>query len=252
MFRPVALLLSGVVAALVAFAPATARAADEPKDIVAKAIKAHGGEDVLKHKAARSKAKGKINLPGVGEVEFTQTTAYMLPDKFRDTLELSVGGKSVTVLTLLNGDKLTIEVDGKAVDAPDTAKNSLKDVAYMSEALRLVPLLKDKKYELSLIGEEKVEGKKTTGIRVSAKGQKDISIYFEKETWLMTKIEMRTTDDSGNEITEERIITEYKKNGNGPPMPKKILVKRDGKTFVDAEMLELEYLEKIDDSEFKK
>ena len=245
------LLLS--VAVVFALALVPARAADEPKDILAKAIKAHGGEDFLtKNKAARLKTKGKIDLPGLGEVEFTQDTSYMIPDKFRDTLELKAGGQNVSIFTLVNGDKVTLEVNGKAVDEADKVKAAMKDVRYMMQVGRLVPL-KDKKYELSVIGEDKVEGKKVVGIRASAKDQKDVSLYFDKETGLLAKLEHRTTDQAtGKEITEERIVTEYMKNKAGVPLPKKILVKHDGKQFIEAEVTEITMLEKIDESEFKK
>jgi hypothetical protein len=245
------LLLSAAVA--LAFASAPVRAADEPKDILAKAIKAHGGEDVLtKNKAAQLKTKGKIDLPGVGEVDFTQETSYMIPGKFKDTLEFKVAGQNVTVFTLINGDEITLEVNGKAVDAGDKVKDSMKDLVPVIEVGRLVPL-KDKKYELSIIGEDKVEGKKVIGIRASAKDQKDVSIYFDKETGLVAKLEHRMADPAtGKEITEERIITEYSKNKVGVPTPKKIIVKHDGKQFLEAEVLEITMLEKIDDSEFKK
>lgn len=234
------------------FVPA-ARAADEPKDILEKAIKAHGGADVLtKYKAAQTKNKGKITIPGAGEVEFTQDVSYMLPDKFKESMELKIGNQTVNTLTLVNGDKISIEVNGKAFDTPDQAKSALKDARYVMQVARLVPL-KDKKYDLSIIGEDKVEGKKVVGIRVSAKDQKDVSLYFDKETWLLAKIEYRGADPTtGKEITEERIVTEYGKSKSGVPQPKKVIVKHDGKQFLEAEVVELTMLEKIDESEFKK
>ena len=238
---------------LAAFLAPTARAADEPKDILAKAIKAHGGEEVFtKYKAAQTKNKGKITIPGAGEVEFTQDVSYMLPDKFKESMELKIGNQTVNTLTLVNGDKISIEVNGKAFDTPDQAKNALKDARYVMQLARLVPL-KDKKYDLSIIGEDKVEGKKVIGIRVSAKDQKDVSLYFDKETSLLTKIEFRGADPAtGKEITEERIITEYGKSKSGVPQPKKVIVKHDGKQFLEAEVVEITMLEKIDESEFKK
>jgi hypothetical protein len=236
-----------------ALAPAAARAADEPKDILAKAIKAHGGEEALtKYKAAQLKTKGKIDAPGVGEIEFTQEMSYMIPDKFRDSMELKVAGQTISIFTLVNGDKTTLEVNGKAMELPDSAKDSLKDAGNLIQISRLVPL-KDKPYELSIIGEDKVEGKKVVGIRVSAKDKKDVSVYFDKETGLIAKVEHRTAEPmTGKEITEERIITEYGKDKNGIATAKKIVVKHDGKQFLEAEILEVTLLEKLDDSEFKK
>jgi len=245
----------GLFAALV-FVPAVKAAEDTPKDIIAKAIKAHGGEEVLtKNKAMTTKNKGTINIPGVGEAAFEQEVSAMLPDKFKDLTELTIAGQKVTVLSIGNGDKLsiTITAGGKDMDAGDKAKDALKDALYTMKVARLVTLVTEKGYELSAIGEDKVNDKPVIGVRVSAKGKKDVSLYFDKKTYLLTKIAFQTTDPaSGNEISEERIIGEYQKTKEGLPVPKKVLVKHDGKTFLEAEVLEMKFLEKIDDSEFKK
>ncbi|HJZ59636.1 MAG TPA: hypothetical protein VKE74_32120 [Gemmataceae bacterium] len=252
MSRALSPLLSAVV--LLASVPGSRAADEDPKAIVAKAIKAHGGEDDLaKYKAAQATNKGKITLPGVGEVEFTQNLSYMLPDKIKDVMELSVGGQKINVVTVANGDKISIEVNGKAIEVPDQAKEALKDARHMMKVARLVPLVREKGYELSLIGEVKVEDKPAIGVRVSAKDQKDINLFFDKETGLLAKLEHRTADPTGgNEVTEERIILEYQKNKDGIPMPKKVVVRHDGKTFIEAEVIEATLLEKLDDSEFTK
>jgi hypothetical protein len=232
-------------------APASARAADEPKDILAKAIKAHGGEELLtKNKAAQIKAKGKITFGGA-EIEFTQEVSYMAPDKVRESMEATVGGMSFSTLTLVNGDKIVLEVNGKEMEVPDQTKAALKEAGQILAIGQLVSL-KDKKYELSLIGEDKVEGKKVVGIRVSAKDQTDVSVYFDKETGLLAKFEYRGADPTGKEVNVERIVTEYGKSKSGLPQPKKMVVKHDGKPFIEAEVVELTALEKLDDSVFKK
>src|SRR5579872_6565980 len=251
MLRPLAT-LSTVV--LLAWGANVRAADDQPKDIIAKAIMAHGGEESLtKNKAGTSKGKGKITLPGVGEVEFTQDSAHMLPDKFKESIEMTVMGMNISVVTLVNGDKATLLLNGKEMDLPDAAKDALKNAGHMLKVGKLVPLLKEKEYELSIIGEEKVEGKPAIGIRISAKDKKDISAYFNKETNLLAKIEIRTNDPiSQKEINEERIVLEYMKNKDGVPVPKKVIVKHDGEKFLEIEMSEVELLEKLDESEFKK
>jgi len=97
-----------------------------------------------------------------------------------------------------------------------------------------------------------VEGKAAVGVRVASKGRKDISLYFNKETGLLAKVEHRTIDPmNGNEITEERIITEYTKT-DGVPTPKKVTVNHDGNKYMEVEILETKRLEKLEDSEFAK
>lgn len=247
--------IASILSVLVVFgaAPGVRAADDDPKEIVKKAIKAHGGEEFLmKYPGARSQNKGKITLPGLGEAEFTQDLVYLLPNKFKDNMELSIAGQKVSIITILNGKDISIEAGGKAVDATDNIKASINEALDMVSVARLAPLLKDKTYELSYFGEAKVEDKPALGVRISAKGKKDITIFFDKKTGLMAKVEHRTTDpNSGAEVNQERIFLEYKEK-DGIPIPKKVMVKQDGKTFIEAEAVEFTYLEKVDDGEFKK
>src|SRR5262249_34844046 len=140
------------------------------------------------------------------------------------------------IVTIMNGDKLSISAAGNNVDITDDIKKALEDAKHMLSVGRLVSLTKDKKLELSLFGEAKVEDKPAIGVRVTSKGKKDITLFFDKKTNLLAKIEHRTIDaTSGKEINEERVILEYKKNKDGVPLPKKVAVKRDGKAFLEAE-----------------
>jgi hypothetical protein len=242
-------LLSAAV--LLGLAGGTRAADDDVKAILAKAVKAHGGdENITKYPAAQVKNKGKIVLPMLGETDFTQEVSYMLPDKIKEVLVLDVAGQKITVTSIFNGDKGSIDANGNAVPVTDAIKEVLKEAVYRMKVARVTPLLKDKAYELSSLGEVKVNDKPALGVQVKSKGHKDVSLYFDKETGLLAKIEARTVDpQTMKEITEERIITEYQKK-DGVPVPKKVSVKHDGEKFIDAEVTEVKMLEKLDDSEF--
>ncbi|HUR56033.1 MAG TPA: hypothetical protein VMZ71_17990 [Gemmataceae bacterium] len=245
-------LLSAVL--VLALAP-TVKAADDPKEIVAKAIKAHGGEEFLtKHKAAQQRDKGKITLPGMAESEYSDESAHMLPDKFKQNFEMEIMGMKFVMNILVVGDKITAEgtVAGQKIDLGDDTRDAFKVVPHLLRVLQFVPLVKDKGYELNLIGEDKVDEKKVVGVRVSAKDQKDVSMFFDKETGLMLKMEYRTTGPGGNEVTETRLVKEYAKGKDGVVYAKKTVVQHDGKTFIESETVEHKYLEKLDDAEFKK
>jgi hypothetical protein len=246
--------LSAVV--LVAFAPAVRAADDDPKEVIAKAIKAHGGEEFLtKHKAVQATEKGKINIPGAGEHDFTSEFCYVLPDKFKHVYEFDIMNQKVRLVAIIDGDKASVEgtAGGQKIELGEHIVTAYKDVPHILRVAHLTPLVKEKGYELSIIGEDKVEGKKVVGVRVTKKDHKDISLFFDKETSLLVKMEYQTVDSmNGKEITEERIVKEYMKNKDGIQVPKKMLVKQDGKTFLESETVEAKYLEKIDDSEFKK
>jgi hypothetical protein len=231
----------------------SSRAADDAKDIVEKAIKAHGGKEAMtKYKAGKATTKGTLTLPGVGDVEIKQEMVYMLPDKFKETVEMEIGGNKIKVITVVNGDKASIDANGMDVKVTDAIKKALQDGKYALRIGRLVPLVEDKGFKLDTLGEMKIEDKPAVGVRVSAKEQKDVNLYFYKDSNLLAKVEYRSVDPmTEQEITEERIVTDYQKEKkDGLAIPKNIIVNRDGKRFLKAE-IEMEYLEKVDDSEFK-
>jgi hypothetical protein len=244
-----------VAALAVALVPSLARAADEPKDVVAKAVKAHGGEEFLKkHLAHSSNEKGKIDLPGVGEVEFTSETAHMMPNKFRQVMSFTVMNLNVTVTIKAHGDTVFGEtaVGDMKMDISKEVKDGIKDVPHMLEVGQLFPLL-GKDYTLGTFGEEKVNGKPAIGITVAKKGQNDMTLFFDKETHLLVRTDSRGKSPMGGaEVNESRIIEEYGKTKDGIPVPKKMLVKHDGKDFMKAELSDVQYLEKLPDADFKK
>ncbi len=104
--------------------------------------------------------------------------------------------------------------------------------------------------KFAALGEIQVKGKPALGVRVSREGKKDISLYFDKATGLMAKAEMRKRDImSGQEVTEERFVLEYQ-NLADRKVAKKVEVQRDGKPLLEAEVVDVQVVEKLDDSEF--
>jgi hypothetical protein len=221
---------------------------DEVRALLERGIQALGGaERIQKQQAGRLKTKGRLEI--LGGVDSTQETAYQVPNKFRQQLDMEINGQKVTVVTVYDGKKGAIDVNGQKLPPDDKITGVLKDAAYQMQVGRLVSL-KEKGYELSTLGETQVNGKPALGIRVVKQGYPDVNLFFDKEKGLPVKVESRTVDFmSGVEVTEERIIREYQML-DGAPVPRRVEVRRDGKLFMDAEVLEVKYLEKIEDAEF--
>jgi hypothetical protein len=154
------------LAACLALVPSgLAQAQDDARAILAKAIKAHGGEEkISKYKAGRAKTKGKIVIGG--GLDFTEEVAFQLPDKLRDNLELEVNNQKVTIVTVINGKKAGIEANGKKVPLDETTRAALKEGTFMLQVSRLVPL-KGKGFQLALVGDAQVNNRPAVGIRVS-------------------------------------------------------------------------------------
>src|SRR6516162_3162642 len=154
----------------------------------------------------------------------------MLPDKLKEVGEFEVMGTKIKNVTLINGDKVSMERNGNEVDLNDTIKEAILEGKRRLQFARLVPL-RDKKFELSVIGEAKVLDQPAIGIKVSAKGMKDVSLYFDKKTNMLVKAESRIKDAmTGEEVAEERIIAEYNTKEK-MPTPKKVIINRDGKKY---------------------
>jgi hypothetical protein len=245
-------LISFVGFALFVSASSSLRAQDDLQAVIDKAIRAHGGaEKIDKHKAGHVKSKGTVDVNGM-TIGYTEEATYHLPNKFKSLQQLDINGMAVKVLIGYNGTKAWINVNGMDVDMMlDKIADLMKDQAYLSEVTRLT-VLKNKDYELSSLGESKVQDKPAVGVRVSRKGHKDINLFFDKDSGLLLKFEHRTTDfNTMQEVNEERIITEYQ-DKDGLKEPKKALVNRDGKKYIDVEVVEVKYLDDIDDTQFSK
>ena len=237
-----------LLAAALLFGPAAGHAQDA-RAVLTRAVEAHGGEAALaKYRAGKSRGKGTLHGPG-GAVPFTLESVFQLPDKAKDVLELDQGGRKVRQVAVVNGATVTITEDGRDVPLPEAMKQNLKEVPHIVKATRLVPLLKEKEYELTALPEIKVDGRPAAGVRVSAKGHKDLSLYFDKETGLLAKMEHKGVDARGREYLEERVVGDYRK-ADGLPSPRRLVISRDGRKVLEVEAQETKYFEKLDDREF--
>jgi hypothetical protein len=217
--------------------------------IINKAIKAHfpKGPDA-KNKGLRTKSKGTLHIMGL-DLDYNQEFSAQMPQKFKEVMELSVMGKNVTVTTVFNGKEGWILADGNEVKVTDEILTELKEAVYAMGLLQGV-FLKDKALKYSVIGEVQVKGKPAIGVTVTRDGKRDISLYFDKTTGLIAKSETRKRDImSGQEVTEERFISEYQDVADRK-VAKKVEVLRDGKAFIEATVLEVQILERVDDGEF--
>lgn len=239
----------GMFILLAAVAPARADEDAKLREIVAKAIKAHGGADKLaKFNAMQTKAEGKLEI--LSGIPFTSESTVQYPDKFKEVAQMEIMGQQVKVITVYDGKKASITANGKAVPVTDKIQNEIKEAMEMAGVMRMV-LLTNKGYELSSLGEIQVNGRPAVGVRVSHKGSRDLNLYFDKKTGLVAKAERRGVDPmSGQEFTEERIVKEYQ-DKDGVKVAKKVLVNRDGKKYMEVEVSDVKFLDKVDPSEFK-
>jgi len=242
------LIPSLVVAVLLAAHPAAR--ADDVQAILDRAVKAHGGADKLgKEHTIQTKSKGTIEL--AGGISFTDESILQPPGQIKTNTQLEVNGQTVTVNVVFDKDKGWVKAGDKTMDMDEKLLAEMKEVVHMTELGRVFRL-KDKNADVSLVGDDTVEGRDVVGIRVASKGYKDVNLYFDKKTGLLAKVARQALDaQTGQEVSEERIVQEYQ-DVNGMKTAKKVLVNRDGKKFMEIEVTEVQFLDKLDDSTFAK
>lgn len=231
---------------------APARADDEAKKVVEAAVKAHGGAEKLaklKDKSVIQKGKMKILMPIEAEGNFEATAS---DGKFRRQFDFSFMGTDIKNTTVFDGKTLWVSTNGMQMSFDKKEDiDALKEAIHAEKAAGLA-LLGDKNIEVSLIGDDKVGDTPVVGVRVSEKGHKDVSLYFDKKTHLLKKIVGRSLDfQSHMEIEQERIVDEYK-DFDGLKRPSKATVLKDGKKQLEIEITEMKYIDKPDDSTFGK
>ncbi len=221
------------------------------RTLLDKAIRAHGGEaNLAKFKAVTAKLKGAFHgLPQA--VAFSGELTIQGPEQQRIDLELDAFDQKIRVVHVLNGNKgwNRFGDDTEEMDKEELAE--AKEQAYADWASTLIPL-KDKAFTLAPLGEIKIDKRPALGIKVSHKDRRDVSLYFDKETHLLVKIESRVKDDdTGAEVTEESFPSDYR-DVQGTKQAMKFTIKRDGKLYMEGELSNIKLLEKVDDATFAK
>ncbi len=225
-------------------------AQDEPQAIIDKALKAHGGKEKLtKFKATQVKGKGTLSVAG-SDIEFTAEGYAQYPNQVKNVLKFEFMGQKVSQTTIVNGDKIVINQNGKDVPITDKIRDETKEQFYAERVSSLLPLA-DKGYEFAPLGEIKVDGRPALGVKVKSKGHKDVNLFFDKDNGLLVRSESRVFDFTKmKEVDEEKTLRNYK-DYEGMKHPTKVVVNHDGDKFMEVEVTELKILEKLDDSNFE-
>jgi hypothetical protein len=241
--------MSGVLILIAAVA--NVRGQDTARAIIEKAVKAHGGQERLSRiRADQVQVKGNLLVEGT-QTPFVGETTVQLPGQFKNVIRLMTPKGQVTVVQILNGDKVLVTIDGQPQKLEAAALADIRETFQMNRAIRLVPLLTDRTYELGALAEIKVNDRPALGVRVTAKGRHELRLFFDKETSLLVKSEHTIDAGEGKEVRQEVFYGDFRELG-GYKRPVKLVALRDGKKVMEAELTDVKYFDKIDDAEFTK
>lgn len=226
------------------------RAADDAKAIVDKAIAAMGGE--AKFSAAKGftwKTKGTLRF-GDNENSFNAEATLAGLDRYRSEFGGNFNGNEFKVVVVLNGDHAWRKFGDNAMEITGEELANEKRTVYLQTipAGLLLPL-KSKDFQLEAAGDEKVGDAEASVIKVTGPDKKDFKLYFDKKTNLPVKTVATVRGFDGQEFTQETIYSKFKDFG-GIKKATKHEVKRDGNTFLEAEITEFTALDQVDPETF--
>jgi hypothetical protein len=229
---------------------ASIRADDEnAKATLDKAIKALGGEEKLaKIETFTSKSKGKFIING-SDNAFTSHVTVSGLDQYRSEFEGDFNGNALKISTVLKGQKGWRKIGDEIMEMDEGQVANEKRSIYLMVIPTTLIALKDKKFEIASAGEEKVGDKPATGIKAKGPDGKDFTIYFDKESGVPVKLIANVTGFMGEEFKMETSFANYKEF-DGIQKATKVASKRDGETFLDAELTEFKVVDKVDASTF--
>jgi hypothetical protein len=229
----------------------TAKADDETRAILDKAIAASGGaEKLAKRNSERGKSQGTLEINGA-QIAFTSDSCIQLPNKLRAEMQLDFNGMKIDIVQVLSGDKGWVSAMGQTTELPDEVVGEMKEALYTARLETLVPLIKEQGFTLTGLGESKVDDRAAVGVKVASAGHKDVELYFDKESGLLVKHGRLGIDSTMKEVLKETYYSDFE-DVDGLKTPKKVLVNQDGKKFLTSEVLEIRFVDTIDEKEFEK
>jgi len=244
------LVLAALAAGLMFGPAARAAAQEDPRAVIARAVQAYGGADRLARlRCLRVTTRGTVRLAGA-EAPFAAETTVQLPGRMRNVLHADLKGQAHTVTQVLDGARVAVFVDDRAQPVKDVVAAELRELLYAEQVHTLAPLLRDPAYQLTPAGEDPVAGRPAVAVRVVSAGHKDVVLSFDRATGLLVKAERRTLDpETLREVAQEEYYSDYR-DSDGLPRPRKVVVYKDGKKFMDGEVVTIQYLDKVDESTF--
>lgn len=220
-----------------------AEGADDALAVLDKGIAALGGEAKLAQAASlKWQATGKLTIEG-NDNDFSIRYVTRGIDHVRAEFEGEFNGNAIKGATVLDGNKgwrkfgETNDLDADAVD------NEKRNTYLQVVPITLVPL-KDKAFKLEVAGEEKVDGKPATALKIVAPDGKSFRLLFDKETALPVKQVATVVGFGGDDFEQTSLFKDYKEMG-GIKKASKVEVLRDGNAFLNVTIKDFQVVDKL-------
>lgn len=235
--------------------PAFAVGADdaaEAKAIIEKAIKAQGLKPDSPEMAESWKDAGSLSFGGM-KMEYVADWTFQPPAAYRFDMTTKFNGQDMKLAVVMNGKEAWQAANGAPLPIEPKKLDSMKHETYQLWVTSLLPLLREKEFKLSMLPEGQIDGKPAQGVKVVREGHREVSLFFDRETGLLAKMESTVPDEfqGWKEVKDEAFFSDYKDVG-GLKRFCKMKIVRDGKPLLETVLSEQKRMEKADPKIFDK
>lgn len=242
-----------MIVAACTMCPGVAAADEAGRAVVQRAVEAHGGPaKVAKLRVMRIKVEGAMTVAaGQPPVPLVIEDWWQIPDQYKTTSRLELDGKRVTQTQAIDGQAGWLQVGGQVQDMPKEAVAEMREQKYAEDLDRL-GFLADRSFEVTSLGEARVGDRPAVGVVVKSKGHRDVKLYFDKASGRVVKREHPVLDGAtGKEVVQAVVFGDYRET-DGVPCYRTLTAYRDGKTFFEGRVVEVEFFERLDEKVFAK
>ncbi len=229
------------------------------QELLDRAIKAMGGEAKLAAlKVMTLRTKGTYFFNDKIEISFTDDWS-VAEDRFRLELSGQAKGEQFQETWTINGDQgwLWESQNDKTTRLAQDLLLCLKQSLYAFRLVHRLPALKGQPFELSGLDEVKIGERLAVGLKVAQKDHPDVRLYFDKQTGLPLKSEVRVKEYDiqaqavGDVVTLAFFFADHK-DFDGLKHFSKITLKRNDRQIYETTVNEINPREKLDAGLFGK
>ena len=227
---------------------ATTRADDAAKAIVTKGITALGGEAKLSQaKALKWKAVTKLTLEGDDHDLQTEHSSQGL-DQSRAHVQGEINGNDFDVTTVINGTKGWRNFPELNDLDDDGVTNEKRNLYLQIVPITLVPLL-GPDFGIEAAGEEKVDGKPASVVKVTGPDKKTFRLLFDQGSGLPIKMVATVVGLGGDDYDQTTFYKDYREM-SGIQKAGKVEVLRNGDPFLNSTVKEFQIVDSLPPSTF--
>jgi hypothetical protein len=188
-------------------------AAEEPRALIERALKAMGGEQAVQQRAAvRMKVKGVMHVNGGSDQTVKiQGELTEFGPRSRVLFDLDFLGTKMRAVVVLDGERSWREIGGQFQKFTPEDIESLRLSRHQDRVAGLTALLSDKGFTFTPLPDARVEGRPAHAIKVSYKDQPDTTLYFDRESGLLVKYGYRAKKTGDAQVTlHETVLGDYR------------------------------------------